>query len=86
MLTVDQMPEHSHTGNTNFSFNEPTFVTEKIYHAWNSNRKYANGVQSVAKTSTVNLDPSGKGQAHDNMPPFYVLAYIMKLPDSSVSQ
>jgi microcystin-dependent protein len=86
VLTVDQMPEHSHTGNTNFSFNEPTFVTEKIYHAWNSNRKYANGVQSVAKTSTVNLDPSGKGQAHDNMPPFYVLAYIMKLPDSSVSQ
>lgn len=86
VLTVDQMPEHSHTGNTNFSFNEPTFVTEKIYHAWNSNRKYANGVQSVAKTSRVNLYPSGKGQAHDNMPPFYVLAYIMKLPDSSVSQ
>ncbi len=85
-LTVEQMPAHSHTGSTSLSVKEPSFVTQKIYHAWNSNRQYANGDKAVAKNPAVTVDPSGKGEAHDNMPPFYVLAYIMKKADSSESQ
>lgn len=85
-LTVEQMPAHSHTGSISLSVKEPSFVTEKIYHGWNSNRKYANGDKAVAKKPALTVDPSGKGEAHDNMPPFYVLAYIMKKADFSESQ
>lgn len=79
-LTVAQMPQHSHTGETSFKVNEPVFATERIFSNWPSaNRKYANKTNPVNVKPVLNLKPTGNGQPHDNMPPFYVLAYIMKI-------
>ena len=79
-LTVDQMPKHIHTGKTGIlSFNEPNFVNDRIYGFLDASRKYANGVKPIRKSATINLAPSGNSQPHTNMPPFYVLAYIIKI-------
>ncbi len=65
-LTVDQMPSHTHQywDTRNAVASGNTFASG----AWNNN--------------TVSPGPSaatGGSQAHENMPPFYVLAWIYKL-------
>lgn len=43
---------------------------------------YATGSTASASTgarTTVSTAPSGSGTAHNNMPPYYALCYIMKL-------
>ena len=79
-LSVDQMPSHNHSGNVSYTNTKPEYVTKKIYHAWNSNQQFSNNAKDATQTANVALNPAGKGQAHNNMPPYYVLAYIMKLP------
>lgn len=68
-LTTNQMPEHLHTwdkpSGTSFVKADST-GTVKV-------RNIANG---VIKTNT---SYTGSSQPHPNMPPYYTLAYIMKL-------
>lgn len=80
VLTTDQMPTHTHGGTAEYDDTQPEFATKKIYHAWNSNQKFANSSKTEKKEATLSVDPTGKGEAHNNMPPYFVLAYIMKLP------
>lgn len=79
-LTLAQMPQHTHTGKSSFKVKEPGFINEKIFYgAWPSaNRNYSNKANPVTLNPALKLNPAGSGQPHDNMPPFYVLAYIMK--------
>lgn len=67
-LTIPQMPQHSHR------------IT--VYHA----RHKRSGSPTEGSTKNegngaydIGSHPAGGNQPHNNMPPFYVLAYIMKL-------
>jgi len=67
-LTVAQIPSHTHNYWTR-DFEDRTVQ---------DSRDRVAGLQKgfwTIKTS----EPTGGGQSHENMPPFYVLAYIMKL-------
>jgi len=70
-LTVAQMPKHNHA----YTDNAPAYYTYKF-----GENVYAD--QQAIKTYQI-LDSStatnGENQPHNNMPPYYVLAYIMKL-------
>ena len=84
ILTVDQMPVHSHTGTTSNSGNLVQFSRSENHG--NSNL-YGMGTQNVdnnwwqgAHTHTFTTSAAGGGQAHENRPPYYALAFIMKLP------
>lgn len=65
-LTIDQIPSHAHK----------VYVTEG---------EYVNEGVDVMSIGRSNLYTSnyssnaGKGKAHNNMPPYYVLAFIMKV-------
>ncbi len=86
-LSVDQMPRHNHTGSTASSgtHNHPygtrgfatngavgadgSFDNDNVRHTWNSG----------AHTHGVTINHTGNSQAHENRPPYFALAYIMKL-------
>ena len=83
VLTAAQMPRHTHSANaSSVSVNEPAFRTEKIQHFLNSNRQYSHAASQVTKPVYVSISATGNNNPHNNMPPYFVLAYIMKLPDS----
>lgn len=68
-LTVSQMPEHSH--------NLPVSISH-----WGRSFKGDNdGPKTVCAGSYTATRSNGAGLAHENRPPFYALAYIMKLPE-----
>lgn len=70
-LTIDQMPVHSH------SVNDAYFAE----HSWPYNlggsgdTDWDNGYY----TRNINTGNTGGDNSHENMPPYYVLSYIMKL-------
>ncbi len=84
-LKEAQMPGHTHSGKVSFSVNEPLFKTEQIQHFLNIKRQYSYGSHVVTRPLNVPISVTGNNKPHNNMPPYYVLAYIMKLPDSSAN-
>ncbi len=80
-LTIAQMPSHTHSVND-------------YYHIERSAGRAISGVEAVSGTysgsgdtdtdnntlhyRTHNTTSTGSGTAHENRPPYYVLAYIMK--------
>jgi microcystin-dependent protein len=73
-LDINEIPPHSHP----FADNAPAG-----YGSWGNMGSRSNGIlswQHIA-SNTHNAGGAADGQAahHENMPPFYVLAYIMKL-------
>ena len=62
-LTVDEMPRHCHSG--------------IIIESGNGGHGFA--LNSSAARSSASTDYTGGSQAHNNMPPYYALCYIMKL-------
>lgn len=86
VLTVNEMPAHSHTGTT--STNGAHYHTTKM-----NSGKYGGGawMQGGGSDGTFNTstngdhnhtfttENSGSGAAHNNMPPYYTLSYIMKV-------
>ena len=67
ILTIDEMPSHNHTvagGTASALLQNGTGYLEGSY----------------SNTYTIQiLDPTGNDQPHENRPPYYALAYIMKL-------
>jgi microcystin-dependent protein len=62
-LSVNQIPAHSHTYNTRA-------------HAENAGGLLTDHWEGIA---TANTGQTGGGQAHENRPPYYALAYIMRV-------
>ena len=67
-LTLDQIPPHSH---------KITFKEEKWGDNAN-NRPFPNHTRPDS-SYTAYTQPTGGGSAHENRPPYYVLAYVMKI-------
>lgn len=73
-LTIAQMPNHTHLTkipDLNNSYDNPGIATGSI-----KQYKY-----SKTTTSHSAIDFSGESKPHNNMPPYYVLAFIMKVRD-----
>jgi microcystin-dependent protein len=64
-LTVNQMPAHTHTVNT----------MDKAGLSDNANDRDVMIPSSTLRTTSS----TGGGKEHENRPPYYVLAYIIKL-------
>lgn len=67
LLVIDEMPSHTHTSSVRGD------GCAGYAAAGNSSCKYAK-----SGTMTVTSSSTGGSKVHNNMPPFYVLAYIMK--------
>ncbi|MGB3466310.1 MAG: hypothetical protein WBA74_13615 [Cyclobacteriaceae bacterium] len=87
-LTVDEMPEHTHTGKTDKAgIHKHSFTgarksgdgsgsfSDNDYYAPQT-RETANAGEHIHSFVT---DKNGSGAPHENRPPYYVLAFIMKL-------
>jgi microcystin-dependent protein len=81
-LTVNEMPAHSHTAtDTGHFHNFPIGPGDA-----GARDKAADGDQAASKSvstftgfANVVIGNTGGGQAHNNMPPYYVLAFIMRV-------
>jgi len=70
-LTIDELPPHNHT------LNKPVRVHTRSFTGSNDADKPLKDTSGNDYGLGTNL--TGGGKSHENMPPFYVLAYIMKL-------
>ena len=70
-LTIEEMPSHSHTFRRHMlDRNDEGIDTGQ------SGYGVTNKTINIYETTT---DSTGGGQAHNNMPPYYALCYIMKI-------
>lgn len=67
-LTVDEMPAHTHSYAQKFQGHEQKYSGGDFF--------LLNNQQDTSSQS----GPAGGNKAHQNMPPFYVLTYIIKQP------
>ena len=71
ILTIDEMPKHSHKMKYDST-------------GWTAIRQ-SHGTDGIVENTTSSYDGQysteevGNGNAHNNMPPYYALCYIMKL-------
>jgi microcystin-dependent protein len=95
-LTVGEMPSHNHGGSTSTDGNHEHSVRSaagacgplsvgpsQIRIDGNCNSNYDNstaGNMDFAGNHNHTISSQGNGDPHENRPPYYVLAYIMKLP------
>ncbi|MDM1042121.1 MULTISPECIES: phage baseplate protein [Empedobacter] len=83
-LTTDQMPKHKHSGSTSTDGEHAHSYTAVTYGGNNNFNRGSNGQDYNGTTSrsgnhshTFETNEVGGSQAHENRPPFYVLAKIM---------
>lgn len=89
-LTIAQMPSHNHTI-TNSGSHSHTLPSGQQFAAWINNEADAGSGSSgnevsgtpypttaIAGDHSHSIGFSGSGQSHENRPPYYALAYIMK--------
>jgi microcystin-dependent protein len=95
-LTVSEMPSHSHGGSTTTDGNHEHSMRSaagacgtisvgpsQIRLDGNCNSNYDNsttGNMDFGGSHSHSINAEGGGTAHENRPPYYVLAYIIKLP------
>lgn len=73
VLTVDEMPSHTHT--LYGSDNDIELQTHSIRSDAPDSRKWTYNYRGWANS----IASAGNNAAHNNMPPYYALSYIMKL-------
>lgn len=82
-LTLNEIPSHKHT------LSHPSDRISRINTSNRSASKYkcmgcggsssSNSASVRNKISSLTLTESGNNQAHDNMPPFFILTWIIKI-------
>ncbi len=83
MLSVEEMPSHMHVSPWGDQFSKDKandYGWKELGFTigdYNLNHKGANSAD--ADNPLVNTRATGGSKAHNNMPPYYVLTYIMKL-------
>ena len=79
-LTTNQIPAHSHPFSDYYQL---TTVTRPADNVGFEKPPFAggavNGVTETGLTTPNNTGNAGAGQAHENRPPFYALAFIIKV-------
>lgn len=90
-LTTEQMPAHDHditdpghthsVGDREKSDNQTYVSTYDYKRAWVDDFAKWNAATRTAANNTtgITINNRGGGQAHENRPPYYALAYIMRL-------
>ena len=91
-LTVSEMPSHNHGGLTNKAGSHTHTVRTRTQegggamvapqaHGFSTGTLYDYaGTALAAGNHNHTIHSQGDGQGHENRPPYYALAYIMKLP------
>lgn len=75
-LTVDQMPSHDHKLRVD---NGDVVAHNRSFTGADGNDRTIRERDTAVTFPEVIVLPKGGNQPHNNMPPYYVLAYIMKL-------
>lgn len=78
-LTVDEMPAHDHTIKTNDTLKSSSGIG---YYCLNSTEAYAEGAEHVINNGG-RISSAGGSQAHNNLQPYLVTAYIIKVSQSA---
>lgn len=78
-LTASQMPSHSHMQQypDSYGATQPWLATSDSGDEMGY--KDSNRTVSILLGDPVRTASAGSGQAHDNMPPYYALCYIVKI-------
>ena len=87
-LTAEEMPAHSHSGTTSTNGNHTHGVPDCGDYGGSGNGfdsgdhgvyRHVNTTSAGNHNHTFTSDNTGGGAAHNNMPPYYTLSYIMKV-------
>jgi microcystin-dependent protein len=76
-LNQGQLPVHSHPLNASGAAASATSPSGNVWAQWNDS-PYSTAQPSVTMAAAA-LSAAGGGQAHDNMPPFLALNFIISL-------
>lgn len=90
VLTVSEMPVHNHSGSTGgagshshtatLRSNATNLVAGSSFYSVSTGSSTTVTTSTVANhTHSVSISNAGGGGAHNNMPPYYALCYIMKI-------
>jgi len=82
-LTIAEIPPHRHAASKSCMGSDPagdwsTYTDLRSTHGWNCVDRTSNPLWTNFGNDTSSLTSLGGG-AHNNMPPYYALAYIIKL-------
>jgi microcystin-dependent protein len=79
-LSIEEMPSHKHTdlGHAHIEqkYDSSNDGTTQV---GGGNGRGSNVTTTSTLSSSANIQNTGGGQPHNNLPPYYALAYIMKL-------
>jgi len=85
-LTVDEMPSHGHSITDPGHAHIESISTATVHHIAQGSIYLTHGGyplsgsrKTQSATTGITIDPTGGGQPHNNLPPYYVLAYIMRI-------
>ena len=78
-LTEGQIPSHAHSGTTDGTETYMSHRTGTTKSGDSSTNSFVSSISAEAHTHTFTTSSVGSGQSHENRPPYYALAYIMKI-------